>query len=114
MVRRLTESEAQVLVADHGDFVSSVYPNGTIQTLSWKDLIRIEIQTNDTGPWDWDVWFVLVGTKDEVSFPLGATGQEEVLAKLETVTGAEREQLIAGMNCTTDRTFVTWERYTED
>jgi len=56
------------------------------------------------------VWFVLIGAVDEVSFPLGATGQDEVLEKLCAVTGKSREQLIDGMNCTTNRKFVTWEK----
>ena len=107
----MTASEAQVVVADQGDFVSAKFPNGDTQTLSWDALIRFEIQTNESGPWGWDVWFVLVGSEDEVSFPLGATGQDEVLAKVQAVTGKDREQLIDGMNCTTDRTFVTWEKH---
>ena len=107
---KLTESEAQVLVKDHGDFVSTRFPNGESETLSWSELVRFEIRTDDSGPWGWDVWFVLVGDMDEVSFPLGATGQDEIFAKLELVTGKDRDQLIDGMNSTTNQTFVTWEK----
>lgn len=107
----MTVSEAHVVVANQGEFVSAKFPNGDTQTLSWDALIRFEIRTNESGPWGWDVWFVLVGAEDEVSFPLGATGQDEVLAKLQEVTGKNHEQLIDGMNCTTNRTFVTWERH---
>lgn len=106
----MTASEAQVVVADHGDFVSAKFPNGDTQTLSWDALIRFEIQTNESGPWGWDVWFVLVGVEDEVSFPVGATGQDEVMARVQAVTGKDREQLIDGMNSTASRTFVTWEK----
>ncbi len=110
MDQRLTESEAKVLVEDHGDFVSTRFPNGESKTLSWSDLLRFEIQTNDSGPWGWDVWFVLVGDRDQLSFPLGATGQNEIFAKLEKVTGMSQNQLIDGMNSTTNQTFVTWEK----
>lgn len=106
----VTESEVQALVNDHGEFVSVLLPNGSSHILTWGDLIRVEIQTNDSGPWGWDVWFVLVGAVDEVSFPLGAAGQEEVFEKLQAVTGKSHEQLIDGMNCTTNKTFVTWEK----
>ena len=106
----MADTEAQVLVQDHGDFVSALFPDGVSQTLSWRDLVRFEIHTNDSGPWGWDVWFALVGNKESVSFPLGATGQEAALEKLQAVTGKDRGQLIDGMNCTENRTFVTWER----
>lgn len=106
----MTESEAQVLIQDHGDFVSTKFPDGMTQTLSWSDLVRFEIQTNDSGPWGWDVCFVLVGARDGVSFPLGATGEGDVFAKVENVTGKSRRDLIDGMNSTENRTFITWER----
>ena len=106
----MVDSEAHVVVTDHGEFVSAQFPNGMTQTLSWSELIRFEIHTNDSGPWRWDVWFVLVGSQDEVSFPLGATGEDDVLARLESVTGKPRSQLIDGMNSTENRTFVTWEK----
>ena len=103
-------SESSVLVKDHGEFISSVFPSGDTQTLSWKDLSRVEVQTNESGPWGWDVWWVLFGTEDKVSFPLGATGQDDILEKLQVVTGAERSQLVQGMNCTSHRTFVCWQK----
>lgn len=106
----LTNSESQVVVEDHGEFASAIFPNGKTQTLSWGDLIRFEIRTNDSGPWGWDVWFVLVGTRDELSFPLGASGEDDVLTKVEKVTGNSRNDLIDGMNCTENRTFVTWQK----
>ena len=108
----MTNSESLVVVEDHGEFVSARFPDGTSQTMSWHDLIRFEVQTNDSGPWGWDVWFVLVGKNDKVSFPLGAAGEDDVLDKVEHVTGKTRNELIDGMNCTENRTFVTWEKVT--
>ena len=106
----VVESEARVIVQDHGEFVSSRFPTGETETLSWADLIRFEIRSNDSGPSGWDVWFVLVGARDSVSFPLGATGEEDILARVQDVTGKPRHELIDGMNCTENRTFITWEK----
>ena len=108
----MTEFEAKVLIQDHGDFVSARFPEGITQTLSWSELDRFEIQANDSGPWGWDVWFVLVGTRDTVSFPQGATGQDDVLERVASVTGKPLTDLIDGMNCTDNCTFVTWEKST--
>ncbi len=102
--------ESTVLVEDHGEFVSSVFPSGETQTLSWKDLVRVEVRTNDSGPWGWDYCWVLLGAKDEVAFPLGATGQDKILAKLQSLTDSDQEQFYQGANCTSNQTFVCWER----
>lgn len=103
-------SESEVLVQDHGTFVSSVFPNGETQTLLWSDLDRVEVRTNDSGPWGWDVWWVLSGSRDEVAFPLGATGQDEVLDKVQVVTNVDKNRLSQGMNCTQNATFLCWQR----
>lgn len=34
-VLAMTNSESEVLVRDHGDFVSSQFPDGVMQILSW-------------------------------------------------------------------------------
>ena len=106
----MTESESQVVVEDHGEFVSAKFPDGTSQTLSWSDICRFQVETNDSGPGGWDVWFRLIGARDELAFPLGATGEDSAFERLESVTGKPRSELIDGMNCTENKVFVTWRR----
>ena len=106
-------TESEVVVEDHGDFVSARFPDGTSQTLSWHDLCRFQVETNDSGPWGWDVWFRLIGTEDELAFPLGATGEDGVFERLEGVTGRPKNELIDGMNCTDNKVFVTWWKDSE-
>ena len=37
--------------------------------------------------------------------------EDDVLARVENVTGESRRDLMDGMNCTENRTFITWEKF---
>jgi len=49
--------EAAVIVTDSNGEVSSTYPDGTVQKISWSAIETMEVHTNDSGPWDGDVWW---------------------------------------------------------
>ena len=102
--------EALVKVTDHGDFVSSLYPNGVSRTLSWSELMRFEIHTNDSGPWGADFWWVLVGSRDVCEYPQGATGEVELIDKLRSFPGFDDDAYAAASRCTDNAEFVVWTR----
>ena len=101
--------ERDVTVTDHGEFVTSQFPNGSTQSLSWRDLERVEIRTNDSGPWGADVWWVLIGKRDECSFPQGATGEPELFSKLQNLPTFDNAQFIEAMKSTGNATFICWQ-----
>jgi hypothetical protein len=49
---------------------------GEVRAVEKAELSAVAIETNDSGPWDADVWWLLFGAGDELAcaFPLGATG----------------------------------------
>jgi hypothetical protein len=100
--------ERQILVKDEDGTISATYPDGTIKAVNWADLIRIEVQTNDSGPWGADVWWVLKGTQGECVYPQGATGDSEMIPKYEKLAGFNDSELIRAMGCTSNKTFVCW------
>ena len=100
--------ERQVIVADENGTISATYPDGTIKAVDWTDLEQIEIQTNDSGPWGADVWWVLKGAHSECVYPQGATGDPEMIPKYQQLTGFDDDALIKAMGCTSNRTFVCW------
>lgn len=102
--------EALVKVTDHGDFVSALYPNGVSRTLSWSELVRIEIQTNNLGPYGADFWWVLVGSRDVCEYPQGATGEEALVDKLRSFPGFADDAFAAAIRCTSNAEFVVWSR----
>jgi hypothetical protein len=70
------------------------------------DLGAVQVETNDSGPWGADVWWLLEDKSGEtkVSFPQLATGEEAALARLRLLPGFE----IRGMNSGENARFVCW------
>ncbi|MDJ0910103.1 MAG: hypothetical protein QNI99_12980 [Woeseiaceae bacterium] len=102
--------ERQVVVTDEDGSITATYPDGTVSTVEWSDLVRIEVRTNDLGPWEIDVWWVLKGERSECIYPNGATGEQEMIKKFEKLDGFDDEELIRAMGCTRNNSFLCWQR----
>jgi hypothetical protein len=96
--------EAAFSVWLRDDAIRCRWPNGEEQAISFADLRAVYVETNDSGPWGMDVWFVLEAEKPQCWFPLGATGESEVLARLNQLPGFE----LQGMNSTANARFLCW------
>ena len=75
-------------------------------------LDAVVVETNDTGPWDADVLWLLFGAGGSSGcvIPQGATGERELLGRLQSLPGFDNERLIAAMSCTDNQQFVCWRR----
>ncbi len=103
--------EAAIVVEEHEGAVRARYPDGTVQSVRWRDVERIEVQTNDTGPWGADVWWVLYAGGDVAcAYPQGATGESALIARFQVLEGFDTEALIKAMGCTENAAFVVWVR----
>ena len=69
--------ERAIVVKFDQDNISAAYPDGKIQAIAWKDVQCIAIETNDTGPWGADVWWLREGTNDRCVYPHGSTGSSQ-------------------------------------
>lgn len=87
-------------------------PSGETESVTWDDLNSVIIETNDTGPWGMDVWWLLLGVNGAsgCSIPQGATGDQALLRKLYALPGFDSEQFIAAMSCTDNQRFLCWTR----
>ena len=81
-------------------------PGQPEQRISMSDLKAVYVETNDSGPWGADVWWVLSDAKSEtkVAFPQLATGENRVLARLRLLPGFE----VKGMNSAENARFLCW------
>lgn len=104
------ESRFIVTVDDKG--VRCQRPSGETETVLWDDLEAVIIETNDTGPWGADVLWVLLGRDGAGGcvIPQGATGEDALLGKLQSLPAFDNEQLIAAMSCTDNQKFLCWRR----
>ena len=78
--------------------------------MEWDDLQRVEIVTTDHGPFAPDVFWVLHGLKAGCVIPQGATGEKELLERLQALPGFRYEAVIEAMSSTENRRFLCWER----
>jgi hypothetical protein len=93
------------------DEIQVSHPDGTTSRMQLRDLTRVVVETNDSGPWGADVWWHWHGDAQAVcSYPQGATGEDKALAFVRTLNRFEDEQLRSAMGCTTNQRFVIYER----
>lgn len=85
-------------------------PGTPDEHVSWAELSVVEVYTNDTGPWGTDVWFVLRGRDGALAVPQGATGDSELIDRLQKLPGFDNAALIEAMTCTDNRVFRCWTR----
>jgi hypothetical protein len=103
--------ERQVIVRFSEQAISAAYPDGTTQSIAWSDVLRIAIETNDSGPWGADVWWSLEGAAGRCAYPQGATGDPEALAEYpKRFRGFSDTKVIEAMGCTSNARFVCWGR----
>ncbi len=76
------------------------------QRISMRELGAVYVETNDSGPWGADLWWLLndKSGQTKVAFPQMATGEDAVIARLERLPGFE----IKGMNSTENARFLCW------
>src|SRR5687768_4897049 len=88
-------------------------PDGKVERVGWADLQQVEVVTTGDGPFAPDVFWVLHGRDGGCAMPQGATGDGELLARLQVLPGFDNDALIAAMSSTSDRRFLCWRRTIE-
>lgn len=105
MTRKRPEQHFNVTV--EGDEIRCRWPSGETQSVALSRLRDVHIETNDSGPWGMDVWWIL--TEDsgrECAFPQMAPGEAVALDRLRELPGFQ----VNGMNSTANARFLCWKR----
>jgi hypothetical protein len=98
--------EALFSVSIDEEAITSRHPKGTIEGVTLSAISGVFVETNESGPWGMDVWWIVEGrsTAESCCFPQGATGEDEVLTWLQKLPGFQ----IRGMNCAENQRFECW------
>lgn len=105
--------ESQVIIKFDDDRIWCIWPGAPEQSMLWTELIGVAIKTSDEGPFAPDVFWVL-GAKDKVvMYPGGATGEQEMLSRLQKLPNFNNEAVIAAAGSTDNNVFVCWEKDTQ-
>jgi hypothetical protein len=83
-------------------------PKQPEQRIKMADLAAVYIETNDSGPWGADVWWLLNDNtgRTQVAFPQLATGEDAALDRLRLLPGFE----VRGMNSGDIARFMCWPK----
>ncbi len=81
-------------------------PEEAEQRIRMIDLGAVYVETNDSGPWGADVWWLLNDKTGRtiVAFPQLASGEDAALERLRLLPGFE----VRGMNSSENDRFTCW------
>jgi hypothetical protein len=102
------ENRFVVRLSDSG--VVCERPDGQVERVGWADLEKVEILTTGDGPFAPDVFWVLHGAAGGCAVPQGATGEKELLERLQRLPGFDSGVVIEAMGSTSDRRFLCWQK----
>jgi hypothetical protein len=107
---RQVEPEAAYVASFDGSVVAVRDPEGGVRQLPISDLRGVIIETNDSGPWGADLWWLLFGPDDRISiaFPSGATDEQIVVDRLMALPGFDFEAMTNAMSSTDVAVFPVW------
>ena len=109
---KVPQPEARWTVTIDGDAIRATDEAGIAKEVLKGDLSGVIIETNDSGPWGADVWWLLFGADDRVAlaYPQGATGEAVLLDYLGALPGFDHAAMIEAMRSTDDAVFPVWRR----
>ncbi|MBL9064980.1 MAG: hypothetical protein JNN10_01655 [Sphingopyxis sp.] len=104
--------EARWIVAIDDDVLTMTDGQGEKSACPLSDVTGIAVETNDSGPWGSDVWWMFFGPNGRLNltFPQGATGEDAVLDRIKKLPGFDHTEMIAAMASTDNSTFIVWQQ----
>ena len=113
---KLTEQsvEHKCVVKTSPESIVVVYPDGQECSVRWDQLESVRIVTTEQGPWLCDFWYLLTDGRVQCSIPLGATGGQALLHRLQALPGWDAELAVEAIGSTTNNEFLCWHRPAEE
>lgn len=80
--------------------------------MSWNQIKAVVIETNDRGPWEEDVYFILFSNSEDnlFSIPQCADSTQDLIVRFQSLPDFDNEAVIKSMGCTSNRSFLCWEQ----
>ena len=110
MPRAHLDPESRYVIHLSETEVSCHRPDGLIESVLWDDLQKVEMLTNGDGPFQPDQFWLLHGSKGGCCIPWGATGDIELLHRLQALPGFDNQVILKSSGKTHDSLQVCWQR----
>jgi hypothetical protein len=107
---RRAEPETEYVMSLIGEVIAVRDPDGQEHRLAISDLRGVIVETDDSGPWGADLWWLLFGADDRVAvaFPGGAANEQMVIDRLMALPGFDFEAMTRAMGSTDVAVFPLW------
>jgi len=104
--------EAAWVVTIEDDEIRVADPEGQLRGIAKAALAAVLIETNDSGPWGSDFWWLLLAADKSLgcAFPQGATGEKAAMEWLMALPGFDHAAMITASGSTSNAFFTVWER----
>lgn len=104
------EPESRWTVAFEGEAICVTDHTGKCSYVAKDELSGVAVETNDSGPWGMDVWWILFGANDQLAcaFPQGATGEQAILDFLLALPSFDHDSMGRAMRSTDNAVFPVW------
>jgi hypothetical protein len=100
---------ADVVTFDN-ELVTCRLRDGRTMTVRWDNLQTVLIETTDAGPFEDDIFWVLMGEESNCVVPSEAIGIKKLLKKIQILPGFDYEPATKAMSCTENKTFICWKK----
>jgi len=106
------EPESKWRLAIDDDRISVRDEAGALKSIAKAELSGVAIETNDTGPWGADVWWLLFGSGGQLicAFPQGATGEQAAVDYFLQLPSFDHDRMTEAMRSTSNAVFPVWRR----
>lgn len=85
-------------------------PDGATASITRADIAEIAIVTDDAGPWQEDVWWVVTHkTGSSLMYPNGAIGEQDAIGWFNELPGFDDKMVIKAMGSTSVDRFICWK-----
>jgi len=102
--------EGDWVVEIRDDKLMVITPTGESSQIQFHDVKGIAIETNDSGPWGADVIWHITDGEITIHFPMGATGEKEVVDELMKLEGFDHQEMISAMGSVNNGVFIPLNR----
>src|SRR5271154_6881567 len=112
LYRRKKSNRKSERVAISETAITRTRSDGIEESIQLNDLAEVGILTTDEGPFQEDVFFLLLGSdgKSGCVVPQSAEGCDKLLTHLQKLPGFNNEIVIKAMGSTSNAKFVCWKR----
>lgn len=102
-----SDSATRVEVDDAG--LRHIRPDGTVESIAWREVQAVAIETTSDGPLMEDAFWKIVGDRTGCIVPNNASGMQDLISALfRHCPGLDAEQLVRAMGSTANANFVLW------